>query len=105
MLYKKLFGKYEKRNYQERFEQKKGFAQRKRFLLCAVYLSWMLLFPELLEEWKLCTVSVLEQGEWVECSMEQIADDALVEVDYKLGLAAWLNAGEKLIAPGVIEAK
>lgn len=99
MLYKKLFGKYEKENYQERFEQ------RKRFLLCAVYLSWMLLFPELLEEWKLCTVSVLEQGEWVECSMEQIADDALVEVDYKLGLAAWLNAGEKSIAPGVIEAK
>ena len=99
MLYKKLFGKYEKGNYQERFEQ------RKRFLLCAVYLSWMLLFPELLEEWKLCTVSVLEQGEWVECSMEQIADDALVEVDYKLGLAAWLNAGEKLIATGVIEAK
>ena len=99
MLYKKLFGKYEKGNYQERFEQ------RKRLLLCAVYLSWMLLFPELLEEWKLCTVSVLEQGEWVECSMEQIADDALVEVDYKLGLAAWLNAGEKLIAPGVIEAK
>ena len=99
MLYKKLFGKYEKGNYQERFEQ------RKRFWLCAVYLSWMLLFPELLEEWKLCTVSVLEQGEWVECSMEQIADDALVEVDYKLGLAAWLNAGEKLIAPGVIEAK
>ena len=37
--------------------------------------------------------------------MEQIADDALVEVDYKLGLAAWLNAGEKSIAPGVIEAK
>ena len=99
MLYKKLFGKYEKGNYQERLEQ------RKRFLLCAVYLSWMLLFPELLEEWKLCTVSVLEQGEWVECSMEQIADDALVEVDYKLGLAAWLNAGEKSIAPGVIEAK
>ena len=99
MLYKKLFGKYEKRNYQERFEQ------RKRFLLCAVYLSWMLLFPELLEEWKLCTVSVLEQGEWVECSMEQIADDALVEVDYKLGLAAWLNAGGKSIAPGGIEAK
>lgn len=99
MLYKKLFGKYEKGNYQERFEQ------RKRFLLCVVYLSWMLLFPELLEEWKLCTVSVLEQGEWVECSMEQIADDALVEVDYKLGLAAWLNAGEKSIAPGVIEAK
>ena len=99
MLYKKLFGKYEKENYQERFEQ------RKRFLLCAVYLSWMLLFPELLEEWKLCTVSVLEQGEWVECSMEQIADDALVEVDYKLGLAAWLNAGEKSIAPGGIEAK
>ena len=99
MLYKKLFGKYEKENYQERFEQ------RKRFLLCAVYLSWILLFPELLEEWKLCTVSVLEQGEWVECSMEQIADDALVEVDYKLGLAAWLNAGEKSIAPGVIEAK
>ena len=99
MLYKKLFGKYEKGNYQERFEQ------RKRFLLCAVYLSWMLLFPELLEEWKLCTVSVLEQGEWVECSMEQIADDALVEVDYKLGLAAWLNAGEKSTAPGVIDAK
>ena len=99
MLYKKLFGKYEKGNYQERFEQ------RKRFLLCAVYLSWMLLFPELLEEWKLCTVSVLEQGEWVERSMEQIADDALVEVDYKLGLAEWLNAGEKSIAPGVIEAK
>ena len=99
MLYKKLFGKYEKGNYQERFEQ------RKRFLLCAVYLSWMLLFPELLEEWKLCTVSVLEQGEWVERSMEQIADDALVEVDYKLGLAAWLNAGEKSIVPGVIEAK
>ena len=99
MLYKKLFGKYEKGNYQERFEQ------RKRFLLCAVYLSWMLLFPELLEEWKLCTVSVLEQGEWVECSMEQIADDALVEVDYKLGLAALLNAGEKSIAPGVIDAK
>ena len=99
MLYKKLFGKYEKGNYQERFEQ------RKRFLLCAVYLSWMLLFPELLEEWKLCTVSVLAQGEWVECSMEQIADDALVEVDYKLGLAAWLNAGEKSIAPGGIEAK
>ena len=99
MLYKKLFGKYEKGNYQERFEQ------RKRFLLCAVYLSWMLLFPELLEEWKLCTVSVLEQGEWVECSMEQIADDALVEVDYKLGLAAWLNAGEKSRAPGGIEAK
>ena len=99
MLYKKLFGKYEKGNYQERFEQ------RKRFLLCAVYLSWMFLFPELLEEWKLCTVSVLEQGEWVECSMEQIADDALVEVDYKLGLAEWLNAGEKSIVPGVIEAK
>ena len=99
MLYKQLFGKYEKGNYQERYEQ------RKRFLLCAVYLSWILLFPELLEEWKLCTVSVLEQGEWVECSMEQIADDALVEVDYKLGLAAWLNAREKTIAPGVIEAK
>ena len=82
-LYSKLSGKSEKTIYQDLFKK------RKKYFLCAVYLSWMILFPELLEELELCTVSVLENGEWVESTIDQIDEEALTEIDYKLGLLEW----------------
>lgn len=96
MLLTKLYRKFDKENDYELSENKK------RIFLCAVYLSWLLLFPELLEEWKLCTVSVLENGTWVEATMDQIDEDTVMEVEYKLGFAEWIG-GETEWSNGVIE--
>ena len=107
MLYKKpnlnIFGKSKKIICHDFIKQ------RKKYVLCAAYLSWMILFPELLEEWKLCEVSVLENGEWVESSIDQVDssisqmdgstgqmdEEVLMEVEYKWGLLKWIDCKEK----------
>lgn len=71
------------------------YKQRKKYILCAVYLSWMILFPELLEELEICTVSVPKNGEWVESTIDQIDDEAFVEIDYKFGLLEWIDCEEE----------